>query len=410
LVPPRQAVGAPRSFLRLLLLFSLSGVASCTGGTHPARGGAPEVPSLAYDPSPALEYILKHQNEDGTWFIGMQVNPDTGGGITVGTTALTAMALLDYIDHDPSAIKPVIDRSVEGCLKYVWKRKESVAKAFGKGTDFDSINWGQIYTLQLLGRLMQHPRWESKREAFRKELQDLLPWFYQRQHPNGGWGYNGTFQTAAALIMLHELKEAGIPVNEETNGKVVALLKANRSGFGYDYNVGPASSKEHSPGDLEELRNGSAARDGACDYALYLHGAITREEMEEMLQGVMDHRQFMWKMRALTAEGQWPRVRSASPSAYFPFWGYCHTAIAVDACSEGRRAAWGKLLYEDLLQEQEADGTWINLPITASKHSLPVVEYTEEGARVWRQYEQNIGPGSKLYATTMALMALKHIL
>jgi hypothetical protein len=287
-------------------------------------------------------------------------------------------------------------------MKYVWRRK-------GGARDHESVNWGQIYTLQLMGRLSQHPGWKDRREGLRKEIAELLPWFYARKKPGKGWGYNSTFQTAAALLMLCELREAGAPLREEAIEEVAELLKTARSDLGYDYNIRPQTGPPPAPERKQWFLDGSAARNAACEYALFRCGKAGREDLEAMIRRSMDHRAFLWETRAGTAQGRWPRVHSASPNPYFAFWGCCHVAWALEGCGPDARGRWMPLLRDDLLKAREADGTWINLPAEGPAKTGPKVAFDDKGNRIWQVVERNVEPGSKIYATSMALLTLESL-
>jgi hypothetical protein len=358
----------------------------------------------SWDPKNSLDYILKHQNKDGTWFTGLQVNPDSGGGITVGTTGLACLALLDYYELDPKAIRPVIEKGLEGCLKLVWRKDESVKKLTG-GTDFESINWGQIYTLQLLSKLTRHPDWKKEEKRYRKEMEELLPWFYKRQGSSGGWGYAGSFQTAVALVMLKDVKDAGVEVRQEAVDRGVALMQKFRHPKGFLYSAGASKQQWEKMAETDTLDD-SAGRNALCEYTLLLYDKSTAKDLEAAFQKGIDHREFLWKTRALTREGKWLRNGGASPYAYFAFFGYRYNALALSGVSADKRKEWSALMRKDLMAVLEKDGTWINLPVSYNKGKAEV-EYDDQGNRKWSGMQPNVEPGNKIYSTSMALMALK---
>jgi len=363
--------------------------------TDTDTGSGPETfPPWAGD---AIAYILANQNEDGTWFTGAQVNPDSGGGITVGTTALTGMALLEYWNVDPEGIRPALDEAIAACVNLVWRDP-------GSANDFDSVNWGQMFTLQLLARLVVHPAWKDRAVEFRGEIDALSPWFYGRQTGSGGFGYNSSFQTGAALIMLHELEQSGVVVDDASVGAAIGLMEDLRLPQAYLYSAGQGSWAGISD---DTALDYAAGRQAMSEYSLLLFDRTTEANLEDSFQLFIDHRDFLWETRALTASGEWPRMGSASPFAYFAFFGYRYSAQSLDGVSDARRKEWAPILAEDLLAVQEDDGTWMNLPITSGGEAEVV--YDADGNRIYQDFQANREPGSKIYATAMALMAFTHL-
>ncbi|MBI4229440.1 MAG: hypothetical protein HY608_01245 [Planctomycetes bacterium] len=375
-------------------------VLTCLGVAGPAQ--EPEAPApAAWDPAKPIAYLLDHQNEDGTWYTGLQVNPDTGGGITVGTTALACMALLEWRDAAPERADVALDKGVAACLRFVWKRQEAVR-------DFESVNWGQVFTLQLLGRLMRHPAWVARRDELRRQIDDILPWFWMRQNRTGGWGYRSSFQTGAALIMLHELREAGIPHDETKLRAAIEMLKNLRGPLGYRYSEGSTVAQQQSVGEAQALRE-AAGRQGVAEYSLFLFGEVSRDDLAATMGKFIEHRDYLWETRRLAGEGEWVRMGNASPFAYFAFFGYRYGAMALGGVPPPRRAEWSGILREDLLRVMEADGTWRNFPFDYERPGRTGYPGDDGPTRVWTAMQPNVEPGSKIYATSMALLALRHI-
>lgn len=165
--------------------------------------------NVEWNSTKSVEYLVKNQKKDGTWEIGFEAYLDSANGITVGTTAIACLALLDRYDIDPKKISEAVDKGLDACLKLVYRKEKSAR-------DYESTAWGQIYTLHLLCKLVNHPDWKDKKKKFIELTEEILDWFYKRQNKSGSWGYETSFQTAAAIIMLSELKESGIKVSEES--------------------------------------------------------------------------------------------------------------------------------------------------------------------------------------------------
>lgn len=347
-----------------------------------------------WKPEKSIEYICKHQNEVGTWNIGLQVNPDSGGGVTVGTTALACMALLDYWDVNPDKIKPVVEKGIKACLDKVWKKKEGVK-------DFESIAWGQLYTLQLLVRACKKEAFKENHDEWKKAAKEVLDWFLMRQKQNGGFGYTNSFHTAAAIIALIEVKDSGIEIKDSKIESAVKFLKSLDTKLGFRYSAGQSEKAFLDQGEDKALDD-AAGRQAGSEWALFKGGKSDKEKLETAFQRFFDHRDFLWKTRALTKESKWPRNGGASPYAYFAFWGYYYSSQALAGVSDEKRKKWAEALKEDLMKVKEKDDTWINLPIKSKEQG----KKSEYG---YQAFQANIEPGSKIYATALALMALKNL-
>ncbi len=313
-----------------------------------------------------VEYLLEHQQDDGTWTPGAQAAPDSGLGVTVAGTALACIALVDHLDAAPDRIPQAVDKGLKACLAKVWRKKEGAQ-------DFEAINWGQVYTLQLLAKLRTHPRWKPRLPELDTAVQELLPWFYARQTYlpkakgyNGSWGYSSSFQTAGALVMLKELQVSGIKVDAARADTALSFLDKLRhtKGVGWHYTSGDMVD-----GHLERGEQVSG-RIPVCALASFLWGRGPAEArlktLEEQMAAFMERRQWLWDMRALgdKAPQSYPTI---TRPVFFAFFGVHYAGLALKELPPTRRKAWAAALREDLLKVRGPDGTWDHLEDSGSR-------------------------------------------
>jgi hypothetical protein len=241
------------------------------------------------DARDSVKFLLDHQRKDGTWPMGFAPYLDPAQGVTVGTTALAALALREHRDLDRQAIDRAVDRAVEACLARVYRKKR-------EADDYESTAWGQIYTLELLARLIP----DKKERA--DSAKEILDWFYARQKPSGAWGYETSFQTAAGLLTLHRLRESGVEVSAPVAARGVAFLKSMRTGLGFRYASGQSVEDQKAKGEARALED-AAGRLAVGELALYRWQASTQEELKTALERFLAHRSFLWEMRERARRG-----------------------------------------------------------------------------------------------------------
>ncbi len=231
----------------------------------------------------------------------------------------------------------------------------------------------------------------------------------------GGWGYEGSFQIAAAILALQHAKEAGVTLDEKKLALAVDHLasmrveategssqrdtsgsnpskreprapegsgSADRSAIGYGYSrTGDPLARASKANAL----NDSVARLVECEWALVKAGKVTPQTFERTFESFMKHREFMWKTRRLAERGKFPTpIGGGTPYMWFAFFGSMYGTLGLEGVPVGRRQAWGEALREDLMAVVDVDGAWTDVNIPNS-------------------------PGSKMVSTAMALLSLKNI-
>ncbi len=338
----------------------------------------------------AVEYLLKHQNENGSWPPGLQANPDAQGGITVATTALVCMALLEYESLKPEAMKIAVQKGLTFALENVYRKNDKMKSYEG----YASPQWGLIYTIELLAQMLRRPPGNlppgALETSLQGELADCVDRLLAYQGPAGTWGYSGSFKVGAAILALQHAKAAGVAVNEAKLAKAVTFLQSMRVegvGYGYSYSRKPFESTPK-----EQAMNDGVARLIECEWALLQMGKVTPKEFEQAFENFMAHRDFTWKMRAdaevLPLGEDMPRGSGGTPLVFFTFFCSYYSTLGLEGLPMERRKVCGEALRQDLIAVVDEDGAWENV------RSLRYV---------------NPAPGSKMYSTAMALLSLKNI-
>jgi hypothetical protein len=365
---------------------------SYPGARGPVHAGGDRIKSAAQReqvvaglPGTGVKFLLKQQKAEGRWAVGFQPSADPGLGASVGVTALVCMALLEHFELFPEKIKAAIDKGLVYLKKRVWKKAASAR-------DFEFIAWGQLYTAVLLTRLSARAEWKDDKPALEGERDEVLKWMYLRQRRGpqffGSWGYRNSFHTAAAILGLVEIKEAGVAVADgviENSAKFLKTLQIERT-WRYSGGGRPVAERTYRQQD-------SAGRLGLCALASFKTGAMTRQALQATLETFMTRRAFLDKQRGRTDHRQPAdlpyRLGNATPYCWFFHFGYYYTTQCLRHVDRTKRKAWCKTLREDLHGALNADGTWTAFEL--------------------RYRDRNAAPDNKVYATALSLMALKAI-
>ncbi|KAA3613476.1 MAG: hypothetical protein DWQ01_02835 [Planctomycetota bacterium] len=319
----------------------------------------------------AIQYLLKVQNEDGSWGHWRKPesefwsNPETHKAWQAATTGLACLALMENDSGDE--VKLSLNRGLDFLLQNAAVKRPS---------DWDTDNtWAYVYSLAALtraGKYFEGP--ESQAEQRRKQCQQageaVLEQLYLYQAANGGWAYYAfdtlarrpfwgtSFQTAVAVLAMLEAKELGWKVDEDRLKRAVAAIRSCRLPSGaYTYSV----ELFPSPGGLEYIDQvkGSLSRIQVCNLALHrasqfkLDPGIPQAERRRGLELFFKHHRFLDVARKKPI----PHEAYYFNSGYFYFFGHYYAAqvLAELAPSDQRRLA--PQLWGEVLKCQEKDGS-----------------------------------------------------
>ena len=221
-----------------------------------------------------LQYLLKHQNADGSW----------GGRYKPACTSLALMAFM-----------------LKGYFPDEGQHGERLSKAVGFLTEQANATGGYMGVNMYehgLGTLALSEVWgTSKREEVRDVLKKAVGVILRAQSPQGGWRYQprpidaDISVTVMQIVALSSAKEAGIQVPSRVIERAVRYVKGLQvrtvGGFGYQHPgdpgfarsaagvmsllmAGERESKEVQLG-LDYLRRYPATKFNMSDYYFYAH-------------------------------------------------------------------------------------------------------------------------------------------
>ncbi len=340
--------------------------------------------SKAWSPVASVEYLLKEQREDGSWCGYIKPAQDQKDSMSIATSAIVCMALLDYWDVNPEKIRAAVERGVS-----------SVVERAKKPTRHWSFIWSQAYPLRLLARVISHPTWKEQTATLTEQAAKMVKRLYGEQGPNGAWGYGvsgqyTSFGTADALLALQEAWAAGIPVDDAKIQEGVKFLKTLRTeDRGYIYIPGAKETWNAMPEGKAQDR--SAGRNVLCEWVLLKAGEVNPKNLSAVMEKFTVHKKFLWDCRAYDGSGPLTRnvmlTETGSPYVAFVLYAYQYAGLAMPSLPVERQKKFSSILLEDLMSTKEEDGTW--------RHRTPTFKGPDHGI------------GNEVWSTANALIALK---
>lgn len=321
----------------------------------------------------SLQWLLEHQNEDGSWghwnrpgpYDGYWSNLETHRSWQIACTALGAMALMDAgLDEARAA---ALDRAMDHLAQEADLRRPS-------DWDTDQV-WGWAYGLCGLTQAAAHPRYrapeqKARARAFEGMATRLLRRLDDYQTPSGGWAYYDeevtavppmwatSFTTAVVVLGMLDAEALGWPVDRRRLEVAVATVRRCRLPDGaYTYTVEAIPS----PGGLANIDRipGSLSRIQSNNLALWLgeRGAGGKRLAEADLAAGLDA--FFRQHRFLDVAYGRPHPHEAFyyNSGYFYFFGHYYAARVIEQLRPEARAEYAPLLWRHVLKTQERDGS-----------------------------------------------------
>src|SRR6185503_19313852 len=164
------------------------------------------------------------------------------------------------------------------------------------GTFYDT--WAHTYLVQALSSLYRDERFAAQREQICQVVNRELDFLAQRQAADGGWGYydfgytlmtptgnmSTSFNTAAALMALHDAENAGLKVNPDLVHDGLCCLERLRLPSGaYVY----GTYAQMNPAAGYNQVKGSLGRSQSCNLALWTyHRDITLGDLQTGLENL----------------------------------------------------------------------------------------------------------------------------
>lgn len=227
----------------------------------------------------SVRFLIEQQGEDGlyrdSWY-------DFGGtdslpNVHMAVTALAGWALYLHRGAVPEGLRPQVNSAltrIEACAK---------DEARIAGEDRDEIVWAHAYRLRMLSRWMQDEP-EARSRLFEKATA-LVAALAGLQEDSGAWfhEYPNPFVIATVLLALHEAKQAGVEVPEDTaarGAKALLQCRAKSGAFPYGFARRP-------PSNVNII--GAAGRMPLCELALLRWGQSDQDKLAAALRTAFEH-------------------------------------------------------------------------------------------------------------------------
>lgn len=365
--------------MRTLLITVLVGVGCVSAHGQPPTAGGHEPSPQATIPRTmdaaaaaacrdrALAWLVKTQNEDGSWATGAITGLiDSGYSVAsfydwkVAANALAIMALRRC--PETKARKATLDRAIR------WFTTTRLPK---RGSDWDNDTmWAVLYGVVMAVELAEDPRYQE--DFWQKPIlsrgRELLKVLIRNQIPLGGWAYyddppytqrpkwGTSFCTALVLPALqraHELRWFHDPKPIKRAVAYLARCRLPNGAYEYDLNPIPrAPAGEH----INKIK-GSLGRIQAGNWALralrgkeMVSDARIRQGLEHLFK---DHRFLdVARMRPIPHEAYYANA------GYFYFFGHFYAAEVIQHLPADEREAWHARLRPHIVKTERKDGSF----------------------------------------------------
>jgi hypothetical protein len=223
-----KPVAGPMRFLPLPVLLLAFAVGCASSRSH-APTTAPAPKPYAREIARGVEFIVQHQNPDGSWGTGLETRgyeiysmvPGSHDAFRVATTALCVMALREAAIADPSlpGVKPAYDNGVNYLVESGQARRDSGDLLYNV--------WAHTYALEALAIEMR----ENPDPRIAAAAQWNLDRMIRYSTYMGGWNYYDfgaqtqqpslaptSFGTAAGMVALWEARKSGLGSPKKLGG------------------------------------------------------------------------------------------------------------------------------------------------------------------------------------------------
>lgn len=283
-------------------------------------------PELDAAVAAGIRFLVSQQNADGSFGDGRY-------GRNVAITALAGLALMadgNLPDRGPEqqSVSRALDFILSSCAENGLIAAEAAnGPMYGHG--FATLFLGEVYGMMGAGE--GSPRAARVHEALVKAVRLIE----QTQNQEGGWRYNpvpydaDVSVTICQIMGLRSARNAGLEVSREVIDRAVAYVRACQNpdgGFKY------------------QLESGTSAwpRSAAGVASLYYAGIYDDAAIDRGVRYLIDN--------ALPGTGR------ASQAHYF--YGHYYSVQAMYLAGGEPWATWWPAIRAELLQTQNADGSW----------------------------------------------------
>ena len=340
-----------------------------------ACGQNPESNNLESAISDGVQFLIEHQNKNGSWGSarqtkGLNIYAPVPGAHDAFRTAVTAMSISALIE---SSLADQPGPAADALKKGETFLLENLPKVRRAAADAIYNVWTHAYGIQALVDMYQ--RAPESDSALRKQIVDLINNQVDRlnryESVDGGWGYYDfqvgaakpasssiSFTTATILVAFHEAKEIeGVEIPEKLIKRAIAGINRQRKPD-HSYLYGEYLWTRPFYG--INRPGGSLGRSQACNYALRIWGD------KKVTDPVMDE----WLVKLGTRNG-WLDIGRKRPvpheswfavAGYFFYYGHYYAARCVELLPKEEQAKHKEMLEGILLALQEKDGSWWDYP------------------------------------------------
>ena len=194
----------------------------------------------------ALEWIVRHQYEDGGWRLQFHDGPCNGRcrheGLMESPNAATSLALMALMGAGYTSEKGPYQKEVAAGIDFLLQRMRSTSY----GGSFREGEKG-MYAQGLATMALSEAFALTKNSELAGPITDAVEYIQKAQHRRGGWRYEAGYPgdmlvTGWQLLALKSAQQAGFKVDAEVLRKVdgfVDSLEVSRAGL---YRYGPERS------------------------------------------------------------------------------------------------------------------------------------------------------------------------
>jgi hypothetical protein len=319
------------------------------------------------------EFLLKHQNKDGSWGSARHTKdlniyapvPGAHDAFRSGVTALCVKSLIEAGDFEARLeVKQALERGEAWLLLHLPKLRRASADALYNV-------WGHAYGIEALAAMHRRTQDEERRKEIRGVILTQLDLLRRYESVDGGWGYydfrvgaqrpatdSTSFTTATALVAFHDAQGCGVEIPLDVLKRALASInrqkKPDHSYLYGEYLRWVPMMPINRPG-------GSLGRSQVCNLALRLWGDAT------ITDGVLTN----W-LDKLVARNEWLSFGRKRPipheswfqvAGYFFYYGHYYAALCFEQLPEAQGNRYREQIAAILVPLQEKDGSWFDYPL-----------------------------------------------